>query len=257
LFDTSTICLTIEDYYDSVCLTGQLSSEWNALCFTHNLTDLVFNVTLNGEQIGSEKVNKKEDLKSNFLNKPAEPFSIGLEAPFLGQITDFNVWNRPLSIEEITQYSFGCQARLLAQPEILDWANTNITSRGFQSNIIQMQRQLLTCQNSLKQSHDFFQNTLAMSYSKSVEFCKFLRGDLIDPFKEELIWYPDNYWVPIVYPRTVTETNNTSLTTGQKAHLCMGVNIASKDYMPTNCSHELKSICKVSYYVKLGNMKIA
>jgi hypothetical protein len=233
----SNICL------NGICFTGQLSSEWNALCFSHNLTDFVFNVTLNGEQIGSEKV----DFTSYTLEKLAEPFSIGSSTYFWGQITDFNIWSRTLSNEELNQYSFGCQEELLTQPEILDWANKNITNRGYGSAQIQMQKQLQTCQYKKKKTLDLFQNTLAMSYNKSSQFCNFLRGDLIDPFKEELIWLSNHYWVPIVYPNVVNKTNNTILTTGQEADQCMSVDIASKEYIPRNCSEKMNSICKVKF----------
>jgi hypothetical protein len=241
--DSSLICFTIKEYYNSICFSGQLSSEWNALCITHNLTDFVFNITLNGELIGSEKV----DFTSDTLEKLAEPFSIGSSTSFWGQITDFNIWSRTLSNKELNQYSFGCQEGLLTQPEILDWANTNITNSGYGSAQIQMQKQLQTCQYKKKKSHDLFQNTLAMSYNKSSQFCNFLRGDLIDPFKEELIWLSNHYWVPIVYPNVVNKTNNSILTTGQEADQCMSVDIASKEYLPRNCSEKMTSICKVKF----------
>jgi hypothetical protein len=242
------MCLTIKETDDRIWFTGQLSSEWNALCFTHSLTDFVFNVTLNGKQIGSEKVS----FTSNFLEKLAEPFSIGLESSFWGQITDFNIWNRHLSIEEINQYSFGCQEGLLTQPEILDWAQTNITNKGDYSEHIQMQRKLLNCQHNINQS--LFQNIYRMNFLKSTEFCKFLRGDLVDPFKEELYCDPFHYWVPTVNLSPANETINSTLTSGPKSDQCMSVDIASREYMPMNCSEELYFVCKVSAYILVNRL---
>jgi hypothetical protein len=251
LYESDDMCLTIKETDDRIWFTGQLSSEWNALCFTHNLTDFVFNITLNGEQIGSKKVS----ITSEHLEKLAEPFSIGLEKPFWGQITDFNIWNVTLSNKELNQYSFGCQEGLLTQPEILDWANTNITNKSFGSEHFQMQRQLLTCQYKIKQSHDFFKNAFAMSYNSSIEFCQLLRGDLIDPFKEDLSQFDFKYktlWVPIAHSRDVNKTINTTFTTIQKEDQCMSVDMALKEYMPMKCSEGLDFVCKVLAYGKFA-----
>jgi hypothetical protein len=248
LFDSSGICFTMTEYFIEICFTGQLSSEWNALCFTHNITDSVFNVTLNGEQIHSEKLSLTRNFLKNLLKKLAEPFSIGLKTPFWGKISDFNIWSRPLSIEELNQYSFGCLEGLLTQPEILDWANTDITNVGSGSEYIQMQRQPQTCQYNITKSYNLFQNALAMNmnYNKSIEFCKFFKGYLVDPFTEDLSqmgFQFNDYWVPTIYSTPVNKTINT--TDGQKADQCMGVELASKEYLPKKCTKELDFVCKV------------
>ena len=126
-FDSIELCFSMKKDRKELCFTWiNISSEWNALCFTHNFSDFLLNVTLNGEWMDSKKI----QLNSNFIEGLTKPFSIGLVSLFWGQITDFNVWNRPLANKELNQYSFGCQDKFSMQPEILDWSNTNITNPG-------------------------------------------------------------------------------------------------------------------------------
>ena len=44
--------------------------------------------------------------------------------PFSGQITDFNVWNRTLTVDEIKRFSFKCDQTLyfMSQP-VVNWLN--------------------------------------------------------------------------------------------------------------------------------------
>ena len=54
---------------------------------------------------------------------------------FLGQITDFNVWNRTLTVDEIERFSFKCDQSLylMSQP-VVSWSNLsfglNMTTTG-------------------------------------------------------------------------------------------------------------------------------
>jgi hypothetical protein len=238
--------------HTELCFTWiNISSEWNALCFTHNFTDFLLNVTLNGEQMDSKKI----QLTSNFIEGLTKPFSIGLVSLFWGQITDFNVWNRPLANKELNQYSFGCQDRLSMQPEILDWSNTNITKTGVNATHFKIP---LTCQNEIRQSPYFIVNANIMSFTKTIELCYLLKGDLFDPnYLDQVLVdnYRETFWVPIAMSGEFGKTQlgshtiNFTLTIVQeKGDQCMVVNIISNKYSSTACQDEHPSVCKVHTY---------
>jgi len=268
LFDSPALKLEMYIYgSDSHCFTmkrnrlfcftlGKNSSEWNTICFTNNFTDFLLNVTLNGIQMGS----KKTQLISNLMDELKKPISIGFNTSFWGQITDFNIWNRPLSNDEVNQYSFGCQEGLSIQPEILDWSNTSIISRGINSQPLNINRQFLPCQNGMS-PFTLFDNTLTMPYTNSVEFCNLLKGHLFDPAYLRLgqghgyyLWY----WVPIQKagensPQQLEnntqagkQTSNSILTTGKKTDQCKCLHIASREYISRDCRQENPSLCKVN-----------
>ncbi len=240
------LCLYITKTNEGLCVPlDNASSEWIILCITHNFTDSFFNVTKNGEPKGGFKFSPK----STFLNDLTKPIPIGNKSIFWGQITDFNIWNRPLSNEEIKQYAFGCKEGLPTQPEILDWSATH--------DYFEMQKQHLPCENGIEQSHFFFENNLQLNYTKAVAFCNLLRGDLIDPIKEELsrpYFHHFHYWLPIVNPNSsaVNHTINSTQAYGQKIDQCKYVNIFKTptiEYQNTACKDTFpSSICKVIIY---------
>ena len=182
LYDSMKFCLFKNKISQLFCFTmSSNQAEWNAICFTHNFTDFLLNVSLNGKQMNSKKI----QLDRAFLNELTKPLSIGLNTSFWGQISDFNIWNRPLSYEEVQQYSFGCHEGLSSQPEILDWSNASIISSGINSQSFKLNRQFLSCQEDITH-FTLFENGMPLNYFKSLEFCNLLKGDLYDPSQNSL-----------------------------------------------------------------------
>jgi hypothetical protein len=255
------LCICLLNNIRSLCsLWVNVNSEWNALCFTHNFTDSLMAAFLNGVQIGSKKI----QLPSNFTEELAKPFSIGFNTSFWGQITDFNTWNRPLSNEEVHQYSFGCQDGLSTQPEILDWSTANVVERRVNSDQFKMQRQHFNCQFGMKQSQTLFQNTIEMNYTKSIILCNLLKGDLFHPTymdRNEFDQFYHFYWVPIVKSEDYgqskgkndsqvgIETKNSALTFGQQTDVCTIVNPYTNKHFQQNCYDDFPSICKVTVHI--------
>jgi hypothetical protein len=254
------------DNYSSLCsLWVDVNSEWNSFCFVHTFKDYVLNLTLNGEQINS----RSKQLPNTFTNELIKPYSFGLNSSFWGQITDFNIWNRPLSKEEIRQYSFGCQEGLSTQPEILDWSTANIASTGINSEYFEMQRQHLTCHYQMNESISFFQNAIDMNYNKSMTLCNLLKGDLFDPTYTDLNQFDQFYyfyWVPIVksgdYGQSTWKNDtqvgiekiNSNLSLGQKTDECTIVDTRSNKYNSKNCyNDQFPSICKVTVHINLNH----
>jgi hypothetical protein len=219
-------------------LWENVSSEWNSLCITHNFKDFVLNITLNGIEMGSQK--KKPAI--DFMEKLTNSFSIGLATSLWGQITDFNIWNRPLTIEEVHQYSFDCLKGLSMQPQILDWFTANITKRG--NNSLAMHRALLNCHSDIEQSPVIF-DIAYMVYSSSVELCNLLNGKLVEPMYLGQFNGDENYfWVP-KSDEFGNNTQNSLLTTAQAADGCMIVDLKSNEYFREDCGSLNPSTCKV------------
>jgi len=64
-------------------------------------------------QVSFSEINFKEkvEIKSPLeLGKRRKTSSLG---PFSGLLSDFNIWNRPLSIEEIKLFTYDCRSELV------------------------------------------------------------------------------------------------------------------------------------------------
>lgn len=142
-------------------------------------------------------------------------FVLGGES-FAAEMTDFNVWNRPLSIIEIEEYSFACNNSSdfvkNSKPELVSWYDLNITRQGNETRQIRVPKEKLC-----KKLQDFNEKTmifypLISSYADAYSVCKYWKGDLPFPInsshmemiasksREQLIKSSctDRIWVSIV-----------------------------------------------------------
>ena len=129
------------------------------------------------------------------------------------ELTDFNVWNRPLSLTEVGEYSSNCNKSSdfagYSKPELVSWSDLNILRQGNDTRQIRVAKEKL-CKRP--QLDNFNQNTIFyyprfVIYDSAYFECKNLRGDLLFPIKSshiEIIFSkslnptPDRFWVPIV-----------------------------------------------------------
>jgi hypothetical protein len=188
---------------------------------------------------------------------------------FWGQITDFNIWNRPLSDVEIYDYSFNCTKEFAkkSKPEFLTWSNASILEIGKNTQHFAMSRSLLTCCKSRElkelQKKIIFENYYNTTYNDSWQFCQLLKGNLLlNPEKlKDHVGQIFQYWVPIVKSNynnsTKWEYDQRVLNMseeipipliagfGKETDLCMSYDIATNTYTPTDCYRRLPSICEV------------
>ena len=97
-----------------------------------------------------------------------------------------------------------------------------------------------------------------MSYTKTIELCNLLKGDLFDPdYLDQVLVdnHRNTFWVPIAIPGEFGKTQlgnhtiNFPLTIEQeKRDQCMVVNIISNKYSSAKCQDEFPSVCKVPIY---------
>ena len=93
---------------------------WNSFCLSSHLSNLYFSI--NGKEVFN-------------LTKGKQPEKIDVSTiilggnDFTGQISDFNIWNRSLTHEEILEYSASCDSDFVqkSNPGILLWSLANIT----------------------------------------------------------------------------------------------------------------------------------
>ncbi len=216
-----------------------------------------------------DKQQQTIDIISNYL------ISLG-GGNFCGKISDFNVWSRILSTQEISTYSLGCDQNFvkLSNPENVIWTAVNITYQGSNTKTEVLSTKEF-CQTGDK-SRAIIIGPESNNYENSIIFCNQLNGELFYPASEEnLEWFMSSYdqfvakrcsnifWVPFVKSKQnktnfvhdtkllpQTEISNEpwkrakSTETGTKVN-CMLFNITSKEYVTSQCDIQSCSFCQV------------
>ncbi len=240
--------------------------DWNTICITQNFLSYEWNAFVNGKFSQSTTF----EHNSSFLNELAKPFTLGKDYSFWGQMTDFNIWNRPLSFSEINEYSLNCKEDFSqkSEPEFLKWSNASVKERGKRTHYFLMSRSLLTSYNSsgVKQSQisQYFENVYSLGYLQSLQFCQFLGGDLLHINSSDLgnIQFQGTcYWVPIIKSnnenttrwefdqRVLNRSDEISFPIhsgqGPNEEHCLSLDIDQNIYIPLSCDERRPSFCRV------------
>ncbi len=133
---------------------------------------------------------------------------------FTGTITDFNVWSRPLSLEDVAEYTSGCNPYYVekSKPEIVFWPKLNVTSQGKYVKKISLPYGIVCdLRKKLKRQKFTFLMPRRWSYDYSQRFCTQMNAEMFYPRSEqhldELISKlgnflhnkcTDKFWAPIV-----------------------------------------------------------
>ncbi len=157
------------------------SSIWNSFCVSLNLTNGLVQITINGQLV------KESYCSLGYKPKISNITTIGgqkLNGRFYGQITDFNFWNKPLTLIEMEQFSSGCNLNnflLKLKPEYVLWSEVNIVQKGgsttFYSITRQMLCRLLSKNNSVSDFNMLF--TFTANYEASIKHCDELNGKIL------------------------------------------------------------------------------
>ena len=93
---------------------------WYSFCITIAKT---VNITINGKKL---KAINTPNIINNLIqdNSKFEDIYVGL---FVGSMTDFNVWNRRISSDEIDLFMSGCNDDITDQPDIVHWSKVNVS----------------------------------------------------------------------------------------------------------------------------------
>ena len=119
---------------------------------------------------------------------------------FTGQLTDLNMWSRPLTLPELDQFQ-DCDASFGSESRIVDWSITNVT---FDPDLISVERFQVqeVCQVSPRMK--FF--PLKMSFKAALKVCQNLEGKMFLPRNEIgtigsehlATSYDGQIWIPVV-----------------------------------------------------------
>jgi hypothetical protein len=157
---------------------------WNLACAVYNESDLSITFTVNGKKLIEtvENVSRTDQLLS-FLNSFVN-LGDGL-GNFTGQITDLNIWSKPLTKDEIGQLSTGCDVTNLdnvSRPDKVAWSEANFTTSGKCVMRLNVRKETI-CRKEREEYLGVV--TKIMQYENAYKFCKSLNGDMVLPLNKE------------------------------------------------------------------------
>ncbi len=149
------------------------SKNWNSLCIIYSQAEFILNVTINGQV-----VHTLYNYSSNLENL-TDKITIGGTIPdyrFAGQVTNFNFWNRPLSLSELEQYSSPNSFSFVEQsiPQLVIWTDLNITEIGNNVSNYTIEKEMLSQCQGLPVLFAY-----KKSYEESLKICTSFNGDLL------------------------------------------------------------------------------
>jgi len=252
-------------------------SFWNSICASFNYTDLTLILLVNGQiLLNSTEKYLPED---NFLTEHLDLYIDLRTRIFSGQITDFNLWSRSLSVTYLYQYSSGCSTNIteILKPDKVIWSRLSITNKNNSKSKIIPKVDL--CQDlsftTTTETVMLRSSSPNFNYKTAYTFCKDFNGNMPYPRnKTELknIFFIDKdfkqrcenkVWIPItksqynssvlIYDtRTLPEQVISFGTLGKKNldsfassnKTCIYLEISSLQYSITGCTDLLCSMCQ-------------
>jgi hypothetical protein len=275
VFNGKFVCISINSTkhcFDWIT-NSAVSMKWKSICIIHNYMDFTVNTSINGKLVNSMKIM----VSTNFTENLSNPIEMGGGKMLLKYITDFNIWRRPLSVQEVGEYSTGFNFNTLTGengPKILSWYDLNVTYKGYYCDKFVISRSLLASQIQISSEEPpvkpFFilNNPLSKSYDNSKHFCKQIKGTLFLPTQSNLefvrsyyYWdflVSDLFWVPLVkstdgnskwvYDNEVEDHSESIPIINVKEsndENCLAFNISSEEYIPQECSKSQRLFCKI------------
>lgn len=257
---------------------------WNTICLTFNQSTQVFYFTINGKEI-VRAINEKK----NFLNQITKnAIELGGKR-FTGQISDFNIWSRPLSDDEISQYSLGCNQDFVKQskPDVIVWPDATISYKG--SNI----KRITVSYKKFCHMATYSEPLMIHKYPNkkyrmhAQYFCWQFKGQMIFPSNvselEKVIFHIEQnsdiknkcniFWVPFrrssfnqtkwildfgTLPEIEVSFEPWKKAAGKALGVnCMFFNITSREYIESDCENELVecSFCQISKERQMFTLK--
>jgi hypothetical protein len=274
VFNGKFVCISIntnKHCFDWIT-NSAVSMKWKSICIMHSFMDFTLNTSINGKHVNSMKI----IITTNFTENLSNPIEMGGGKLSLKYITDFNIWNRPISVQEVEEYSMGLNFNTLTGvngPEILNWSDANVTYQGYYCKMFIISRALLATQIQIS-SEEFPINPFFIlnhprekTYDKSVHFCKQIRGTLFLPTQSNLKFVRSHYywddlnsdffWVPFVKSTNgnskwvydseledLSENIPTLNVKGTSEQNCLTFNVTSEEFIPQECLKTQRIFCK-------------
>ena len=152
---------------------------WNMFCLTYNETDRNVMITINGERVFDKK-----QLGTNF-STPSVLWKDRSRSAL--NITDLNLWSRPLTLNEIGSLLHDCDQDVIGQnqPEHIYWVETSIfTNDSYFYDSTEKFSEM--CDQTGLQTLQNFLFPLQVHFSEALSYCDLFNADFpqISNFKE-------------------------------------------------------------------------
>jgi hypothetical protein len=233
---------------------------WNSFCVSLNQTSLQVMITINGQLI------RESYCSVGFTPKISNIITIGsqeISGRFWGQITDFNFWNKPLTLTAMEQFSTGCNFNtffLKLKPEYVLWSEVNITKKGGSTTSYSITREmlcgLLSKNNTVSDVNLLF--GYHATYEASVTACDELNGKILMQAKTDENFLKreeqnlqdicsDQFWI---FTNISKENNkNSELMSEDHSTInnlnCLYYDVSLKDHKYTGCKETLCFVCQI------------
>jgi hypothetical protein len=267
-------------------LTIQMDT-WNSFCFVYSFSNLSLEILVNGINYFTVIEENNQTVWNQSVNTS---ITLGWST-FSGQISDFNIWSRPLSLKEIQDFSKGCSPELteMSNPQYVSWSRVNITRQGNMTKLSNISK-LSFCEKNSKPAN-FENETIILNLDFSVYddakiFCKRMNGNMPFPRNETDLKFifsfqrdesnlfnkscENNFWLPIIRSSRnksswihdesgveVTFLPEKSVHSYSSKNLadCLYVNSVSLHYFEVECYFALCSACQINEMRQIFSLK--
>jgi len=196
---------------------------WNSLCLSYDASNKWMIVGINGVALFNSELSMP-NIPGKFNMSFIE---IGKTNNFRGYFTDFNIWSKPLSLEDIAKYSSQDLSKitLYPKPDVLGWSDANITLRNNCTRLVEQSSETISLRNALVKKKEYFLFANEKSFEKTTEQCGQINGQIFYPktkdqlklilnlYKDKLTKHCSNkIWGPF----KKSSANSTKWETGRK-----------------------------------------
>ena len=180
---------------------------WYSNCIIYNASNSAVNLTINGKHAISVIDNKHRENKPVIIDPQ---LIVGCNGYFRGTFTDINIWNRPLTLQEIDVYTQGCKPSSSLQPSILEWPQLNVSYQGNNVKNTTIPKAQLCPEHGTEESLSELKILgYKMNFYKALNLCYVIGGKMPLPKRNSSLLYEHiisdlpthcngQFWIPIV-----------------------------------------------------------
>jgi hypothetical protein len=253
--------------FDLKMILSTFYLNWNSICLVYNEQESSMSIFINGFDIFKQTGKKCQNINnlSNVI------LTLGGDT-FSGLVKDFNMWNRPLSLNEIRNFNTSCNISFLfnSKPELIYWTEANIIFSGNSTQSMSDKMTGFCRQGPVLTLDSLILQPYSGNHHFAEQYCNSLNGKLFFPSKDQLsvnlkskIDDSKNgcsyqFWTPVTSLNSSTwayetklgnlETFPVSSNENKKVENgdnCIFYNFQTNKYYPTDCNKKLCSLCEI------------
>lgn len=245
---------------------------WNSACMTYSPATEHLAVVINGQVLLSTALDMQFLPKFSNFSYVTAGFS-----GFVGSVTDLNVWSKPLSLQDMDDFSRGNILLNKTTPDIVHWQTALVLPRFNQClNVTTIDPKIIEQNNAHFHSVEIFAfepTAEVVSFAASQSDCHRINGKVFYPMNwDQLYWMvktfghildatfcEKTFWIPfqkrllpngsyewwlVEGPQTKkAEFGPWSLNTSQSDGDCLHFDLSNKQYVQRKCVEDFNFIC--------------